>query len=292
MATIVNLFLDSTDFSSATAVYTDIDLTIKAPDGFYTYGTLNREQLGGLLQAGVECSTIQPCPEPVDCVVSAWSDWSACSLDGTQTRTRTVITPASGGGTACPVLEETQNCPVDCVVSAWSDWSACSGGEQTRTRTIVTQPLNGGTSCPVLTETQSCQLPTTQICYQGRWETNDPQHPNGSNVVYINANGDTVTQNNIWLEDIITINYSALISTYGLDEVSCTPEPPASCTQWLGISMNQLGGYVDIIDCSGSPVRVVVPYNPAFPQRQQAFCSTSIVGNSGNIALYDNGQCP
>ena len=158
MATIVNLFLDSTEFSGATAV--DIDLTIKAPDGFYTYGTLNREQLGGLLQVGAECSTIQPCPEPVDCVVSAWSDWSACSLNGTQTRTRTVITPASGGGTACPVLEETQNCPVDCVVSEWSEWSVCSGGTQTRTRTIVTPALNGGATCPVLEETQPC----VEIC--------------------------------------------------------------------------------------------------------------------------------
>lgn len=143
MATIVNLFLDSTEFSGATAVYTDIDLTIKAPDGFYTYGTLNREQLGGLLQVGAECSTIQPCPEPVDCVVSAWSDWSVCS-GGTQTRTRTIITPASGGGTPCPVLEESQPCtvPTACIeytISTTASFGTtttyldCTGVEQQQT---------------------------------------------------------------------------------------------------------------------------------------------------------------
>jgi hypothetical protein len=118
MGIITNVFIDSTEFSGATAVYSDIDLMTKAPDGYYTYGTLNRRQIGGLLEAGVECSTIEPCETPVDCVVSEWSDWSACS-GGIQTRTRTIITPASGGGIPCPVLEETRTCetPVDCVVS-------------------------------------------------------------------------------------------------------------------------------------------------------------------------------
>lgn len=47
---------------------------------------------------------------PINCVVSAWSDWSECRLDGTQTRTRTVITPASNGGAFCPVLFENRAC--------------------------------------------------------------------------------------------------------------------------------------------------------------------------------------
>ena len=52
-------------------------------------------------------------PAPVDCVVGAWGEWSAwsteaCGAEATRTRTRVVVTPASNGGTACPVLEETE----------------------------------------------------------------------------------------------------------------------------------------------------------------------------------------
>lgn len=56
---------------------------------------------------------------PQNCVVGAWSDWSDCEyfedglLLGTrQTRTRSVITPALNGGTACPALIEYQSCTI------------------------------------------------------------------------------------------------------------------------------------------------------------------------------------
>jgi hypothetical protein len=105
---------------------------------------------------------------PVNCVVSEWSAWSEC-VDGSQTRTRTVITPASNGGTACPVLSESQSCevaptPVNCVVSEWSAWSTCTNGSQTRTRTVITPASNGGTACPVLTESRSCTQ-TVRLSY-------------------------------------------------------------------------------------------------------------------------------
>lgn len=53
---------------------------------------------------------------PVDCVVSGWvcssGEWSACSVDGTQTRqltcSRTIITEPLNGGQACPALTETR----------------------------------------------------------------------------------------------------------------------------------------------------------------------------------------
>ena len=51
-------------------------------------------------------------PDAVDCEVSDWSDWSAWSEpdteSGTRTRTRTIVTAASGDGASCPSLEETE----------------------------------------------------------------------------------------------------------------------------------------------------------------------------------------
>lgn len=145
-------------------------------------------QNGGLacptLQETLSCN-IQPCPTPVDCVVSAWSTWSACTLScGSEstTRTRTITTAPQNGGLACPSnLQETQSCntqpcPINCVVSAWSVWSACSlacgTGSTTRTRTVATVPQNGGTACPALQETQSCNTQPCPInCVVSAWST-------------------------------------------------------------------------------------------------------------------------
>jgi hypothetical protein len=82
-----------------------------------------------------------------------------------ETRTRTIVTPASCGGTVCPSLTETRSCcvPVDCVVSAWSAWSICDGETRTRTRTVVTPASCGGVACPVLIETESCTIPCVPV---------------------------------------------------------------------------------------------------------------------------------
>jgi hypothetical protein len=56
------------------------------------------------------CGTVS---HAVDCVVSEWSDWSACSNTcgfGTSTRTRTITSESSCGGTECPPLEESADC--------------------------------------------------------------------------------------------------------------------------------------------------------------------------------------
>jgi hypothetical protein len=121
-------------------------------------------------------------------VVSDWSAWSEC-VDGSQTRTRTVITPASNGGTACPVLTESRSCEpaIDCVVSEWSAWSECVDGSQTRTRTVITPASNGGTACPVLTESRSCtqtvRLSYAVILSEGEFIINT----NGVNVFSTNS---------------------------------------------------------------------------------------------------------
>jgi hypothetical protein len=55
----------------------------------------------------------------LDCEVSEWSEWSACTNTASSasgkttlmhTRTREVITPASEGGEPCPDLVQTESC--------------------------------------------------------------------------------------------------------------------------------------------------------------------------------------
>jgi hypothetical protein len=65
-------------------------------------------------------ATPAPTPFRVDCVVSEWSAWSACSQTarcmvepGRQTRQRNVIVMNQAGGAACPLLSESQACNVD-----------------------------------------------------------------------------------------------------------------------------------------------------------------------------------
>ena len=97
---------------------------------------------------------------PVNCVMSAWSSWSICDKQcgtGSQTQTRSVMTPAAFGGTPCPSnLQQVQPCsrapcPVDCQVSSWSAPSACSktcgGGTTYRLRRQIKEEF-GGKPCP------------------------------------------------------------------------------------------------------------------------------------------------
>lgn len=83
---------------------------------------------------------------PVDCQMSDWTKWSTCSpyCLGTQNRSRTVMSPASNGGAACGVLNQSQRCTnfcMDCQLSDWTGWSKCSksceGGIQHRLRDEV-----------------------------------------------------------------------------------------------------------------------------------------------------------
>jgi len=125
------------------------------------------------------CNT-QPCPR--NCVVSSWSPWGACSAPcgrGSQMSTRSVITAAAYGGTACPSLTQqqacnTHACPVNCVVSGWSAWSGCSatcgGGSQTQTRSIVVVAANGGAACPALSQSQNCNMHNCPVhCTVSSW---------------------------------------------------------------------------------------------------------------------------
>ena len=74
---------------------------------------------------------------PVDCVVSAWSPYSACSAScggGTSTRTRSIIVQSAYGGQACPSLTETQACniqpcAVDLDLDGWDSTIDCNDND-------------------------------------------------------------------------------------------------------------------------------------------------------------------
>lgn len=83
-----------------------------------------KTQLTDLLMSTSMCSqettpvTFQACVMTKDCVVSEWSQWTACSKDcydpngpkGKRARSRRVSQFPVGGGMACPQLEETEPC--------------------------------------------------------------------------------------------------------------------------------------------------------------------------------------
>merc|ERR1719453_583139 len=110
-------------------------------------------------------------PCPIDCAVSDWEDWGSCSVtcgaDGSQTRSRSVVTEMDHAGAACPPLLETRDecpgleaCPVHCVMGTWSLWGDCSvtcgAGTTTKTREITTEPSAGGNVCGTTTESMAC----------------------------------------------------------------------------------------------------------------------------------------
>jgi G8 domain len=83
--------------------------------------TTSRPEIAGITCAG---GSAPPPPTSVDCVVSPWgawqstSGWSACtngSQSRTEQRTRTIVTPPSGGGAACPALTETRTVTQACT---------------------------------------------------------------------------------------------------------------------------------------------------------------------------------
>eukprot|EP01013_Petalomonas_cantuscygni_P015357 TRINITY_DN3164_c0_g1_i1.p1 TRINITY_DN3164_c0_g1~~TRINITY_DN3164_c0_g1_i1.p1 ORF type:complete len:6949 (+),score=1286.42 TRINITY_DN3164_c0_g1_i1:147-20993(+) len=127
----------------------------------------------------------EPCnaaPCPVDCVVSPWSAWGACSEPcgpGTQKRKRAVLTDAQYGGEACPALEQSQDCDVtpcapDCMFTAWGPAAVCNAtcgenGTQPYTRTLL--PPAKLQDCPASTsEERPCnRVPCAIDCVMSEW---------------------------------------------------------------------------------------------------------------------------
>jgi hypothetical protein len=55
MATLVNRYIDTADFATATAVWLDAGFATKAPDGWYQSCGTVREQVGGFLLPPDSC---------------------------------------------------------------------------------------------------------------------------------------------------------------------------------------------------------------------------------------------
>merc|ERR1719483_1785441 len=120
---------------------------------------------------------------PVDCVLSLWGEWSACSMscgNGIRTRKRNVTQEEKNWGKKCPRNIEEQEpcveevCAVDGAWSSWSRWGYCSQtcgeGSRSRSRTCAMPlPQNGGKDCiGANLETKDC---LRSVCppVDGRW---------------------------------------------------------------------------------------------------------------------------
>jgi Spondin-like TSP1 domain/Thrombospondin type 1 domain len=125
------------------------------------------------------CSANTTCPK--ECVLSEWSSWSSCSEPcggGSSNRTRTLVTPATNGG-SCGDLFEQKNCnevpcSANCTVGQWSGWTTCSvscdGGFRTRNRTVTVQKMGDGTKCPDLYDSEDCNTaPCSKDCVLDQW---------------------------------------------------------------------------------------------------------------------------
>lgn len=81
MATSGSYFLNAPSLGSATAVFTDTDLSICAADGFYSDGVIVREQVGCVLLPQQTCPSCPPPPPPTIFVaaVRLQGDGADCS---------------------------------------------------------------------------------------------------------------------------------------------------------------------------------------------------------------------
>ncbi|KAK1794599.1 hypothetical protein P4O66_001319 [Electrophorus voltai] len=119
----------------------------------------------------------EPTGEPVDCVLSAWTAWSQCSVScglGSLFRQREILRDARAEGSCGGAQFDSracflQACPgkLDGQWSEWSEWSecdaTCGGGLRRRSKSCSNPPpKNNGQVCKGMTmQTQSCN---TQPC--------------------------------------------------------------------------------------------------------------------------------
>jgi hypothetical protein len=170
----------------------------------------------------VACNTF-PCP--IDCQVSDWGPFSACSAScggGVQTRVRTILAQPQFGGAQCPTLRDAASCnTLPCSVpTQWAagDWSVCSAscgsGLQTRTVTCLQNGIAVAASMcsdPPPPDQQVCNLqpcaPPPTVAPRVDCASPDPADPVHSIVVfgYENQTGAPMS-----LVSALTVNGTAI----------------------------------------------------------------------------------
>jgi len=148
------------------------------PSEFYSDSTPN-DPLTGFYTKQIyhqNCRIERPEPSvseqtpPVDCVLSDWSPWSACSATcgtGTQSRTRTILTEPANGGTACGDLSESQDCNTDpCPLNTdcIGSWSTCTADCIDKIYTVTTPQSGTGTECEAADGATEACLPGDGEC--------------------------------------------------------------------------------------------------------------------------------
>lgn len=130
----------------------------------------------------------------IDCILSEWQAWSACSHTcghGIRTRDRAIAQAPMHNGKPCDdVLREVEGCApescpvhevvhekVDCIWSDWDDWGACSascgGGQKQRQRQVKQMGNKYGHGCTAQasTEVAACNTEGCEChdCTWGPW---------------------------------------------------------------------------------------------------------------------------
>jgi len=157
--------------------------------------SINQSPLGEGLPCDKNLMETAGCdgPEPVDCELSSWTQWTDCDKSchgGQQYRERELRTPSRDNG-KCALLDlkMTQPCntfscskeedleTADCRLTIWSEWSGCSTtygkGSRTRERMVDTLATNKGHGCEgPLVDVEPCSTSMEDVsigCQWGSW---------------------------------------------------------------------------------------------------------------------------
>eukprot|EP00929_Paragymnodinium_shiwhaense_P017134 TRINITY_DN1260_c0_g2_i1.p1 TRINITY_DN1260_c0_g2~~TRINITY_DN1260_c0_g2_i1.p1 ORF type:complete len:1993 (+),score=486.90 TRINITY_DN1260_c0_g2_i1:90-6068(+) len=154
--------------------------------------------VAGLEDEFALCAGLKKCEVDVDCEMSEWHEWSACSssCNGIRERNRHITRTSEGEGKACTdTTKEVEPChpgknggppPMgcgdheivsQCVLSDWSGWSKCSrtcdSGQMSKSRHVL-QPAVNAPPCEALLvitaacNTQPCDT-NVKDCVMGNW---------------------------------------------------------------------------------------------------------------------------